>query len=294
MPGTAVTPELARRCHQAAEPVHAMVYFSPHRAGCYGQAGITSQRMAYFASRSAPMGAVPAEMVIATFFNFSPGLIRHVIPAAWQIASPAAVLAARLEVADRSLRQAWGEDAGGAAVREAAGLARRAAERAAARPEGRPLFAAHAALDWPDEPHLVLWHAQTLLREFRGDAHVALLVAGGLDGLGALISHAATMPGMAEGLRRLRGWSEDEWAAAAGRLGAQGWLEPGPQLALSADGRRRRQQIEDRTDELAAFAYEALGTDGTERLAGLAGPLSAAVADAGLDFPAALAATARS
>ncbi|MEN3271540.1 MAG: hypothetical protein V7636_301, partial [Actinomycetota bacterium] len=52
---------------------------------------------------------------------------------------------------------------------EAAELARRAAEVACERPEGRPLFAGHASLPWPEEPHLVLWHAQTLLREFRGD-----------------------------------------------------------------------------------------------------------------------------
>jgi hypothetical protein len=280
---------MARRCFRKAEPIHGMIYFTPYGAECYAQAGITHQRMAYFASRAAAMGAVPAETVIATFFNFNPELVRRAIPAAWQLTTPAHVLAARLDAVDRSLRQAWGEDVGGPAVREAADLARRAAEAATTRPEGRPLFASHAALPWPEHPHLVLWHAQTLLREYRGDGHIAMLLTEGLDGLGALITHAATGSISAEALRTSRAWSEDEWAAGEDHARAQGWLEPGPRLALSEDGKRRRQSIEDRTDELAIFPYEAIGADGCNRLAELAAPLSAAVSAADLGFPAALA-----
>ncbi|MDE2332160.1 MAG: hypothetical protein KGK16_15460 [Bradyrhizobium sp.] len=277
MADSVVTPAMARRCFRKAEPIHAMIYFTPHGPECYAQAGITHQRMAYFASRAAAMGAVPAETVIATFFNFNPELVRRAIPAAWQIATPAQVLAARLEAVDRSLRQAWGAEAGSPAVREAADLARRAAEHATSRPEGRPLFASHAALPWPEHPHLVLWHAQTLLREYRGDGHVALLLTEGLDGLGALITHAATGSISAEALRTSRAWSEEDWAAGEDRARAHGWLEPGPVLALSEHGTRRRRSIEDRTDEMAIFPYEAIGADGCTRLAELTAPLSAAV-----------------
>jgi len=285
-----VTPGMARRCFRKAEPIHGIIYFTPYGAECYARAGITNQRMTYFASRAAAMGAVPAETVIATFFNFNPELVRRAIPAAWQIATPARVLAARLDAADRSLRQAWGEDVQSPAVREAADLARRVAERAAGRPAGRPLFASHAALPWPDEPHLVLWHAQTLLREYRGDGHVALLLTAGLDGLGALITHAATGSISAEALRTTRAWSEQDWAAGVQRARAQGWLDGGPELALSEEGQRRRRSIEDRTDELAVYPYEAIGRDGCDRLAALAAPLSAAVIAADLGFPATLAA----
>ncbi len=288
MAGPAVTPSMARRCFQTSEPIHGMIYFTPYRAECYAAAGITHQRMAYFASRAAAMGAVPAETVIATFFNFNPDLVRRAIPAAWDIASPAEVLAARLEVVDRSLRKAWGEDADGPAVREAADLARRAAEQATSRLDGRPLFAGHAALAWPREPHLVLWHAQTLLREYRGDGHVALLLTAGLDGLGALITHAATGSITAEALRTTRAWSEADWAAGVVRARAQGWLDDGPGLALSEAGQGRRQSVEDRTDELAVYPYEALGAGGCSRLAELARPLSAAIMAADLGFPTAL------
>ncbi len=285
-----VTAATARITHRVAEPIHGMIYFTPHGAGAYADVGITRQRMTYFASRAAAMGAVNAETVIATFFNFNPALIRQVIPAAWQIAGPGLVLAARLEAADRSLRQAWGDEVGGPEVREAAMLARRAAERAAGRPEGRPLFAGHAALPWPDAPHLVLWHAQTLLREFRGDGHVALLLTEGLDGLGALITHAATGAVPADALRTSRAWSEQEWNAGLARAREQGWLADGPALTLSEAGERRRRSIESRTDQLGAYPYEALGEDGCARLAELCAPLSAAVMAAGLGFPAALAA----
>jgi hypothetical protein len=287
---TDVTPRLARRCFRSAEPIHGMIYFTPHGADSYGRVGITDQRMAYFASRSAAMGAVSAETVIATFFNFNPELVRRAIPAAWDIAAPADVLAARLEAVDRSLRQAWGEEHASPQVHEAADLARRAAEHATSRPEGRALFAAHAALPWPDAPHLVLWHAQTLLREYRGDGHVALLLTEGLDGLGALITHAATGTIAPEALRTSRAWSEQDWAAGVAAARAQGWLTAGPELTLSEDGQRRRQAIEDRTDDLAVYPYEAIGAARCDRLVELARPLSAAVMAADLGFPVVLAA----
>jgi hypothetical protein len=285
-----VGPATARRTFRTLEPIHGMIYFSPYGPTAYAAIGITHQRMGYFASRSAALGAASAEIVVATFFNFSPAIVHRALPAAWDIAAPGDVLAARRHAVDQSLRQAWGERIGGDEVREAADLARRAAERACESPQGRPLFAAHAALAWPDEPHLVLWHAQTLLREFRGDGHVALLFTAGLDGLGALITHSATGAIAAEALRTSRGWSESEWNAGVERVRAQGWLTDGPTGELSDDGRRRRQSIEDRTDELSVYAYEAIGEDGCARLRELAGPLSAAIVNADLAYPAALAA----
>ncbi|HTZ92980.1 MAG TPA: hypothetical protein VMB74_11340 [Streptosporangiaceae bacterium] len=291
MPGptSGVTARTARLTFRVAEPIHGMIYFTPHGPDAYAEVGITHQRTSYFASRSAALGPVPAETVIATFFNFSPAIVRRAIGSAWDSATPAQVLAARLQAVDRSLRQAWAHETGSPQVREAADLARRAAERATTRPQGRPLFAAHAALPWPDAPHLVLWHAQTLLREYRGDGHVALLLTEGLDGLGALITHAATGAIPAEALRTSRAWTPEEWAAGADGLREQGWLADGPELALSEAGRRRRKSVEDRTDELSRYPYEAIGEDGCARLRELAAPLSAAVVAADLRFPAALA-----
>ena len=157
------------------EPIHGMVYFTPHGGPTYDAIGLTG-RQHYFASRAAAMGAVSAPMVTASFFNFAPSLIAAAIPSAWNIASPARVLEARLQVVDASLRDAGADHYATDATKEAAALARTAALAACERIDGKVLFAAHAGLAWPTEPHLVLWHAQTLLREYRGDIHIALLL----------------------------------------------------------------------------------------------------------------------
>jgi hypothetical protein len=169
----------------------------------------------------------------------------------------------------------------GPEVAEAAGLARRAAESAAAYPQGRPLFAAHSALPWPDEPILVLWQAQTVLREFRGDGHVAALTLAGLSGLEALVLHAASGEVPVHFLRRSRGWSDEQWAGAVEDLRGRGLVE-GDEPVLSATGRAQRDWIEAATDRLATSAYEVLGLEGCARLAELTRPLSRAVVKAGL------------
>jgi hypothetical protein len=91
-----------------------------------------------------------------------------------------------------------------------AGLAREAASACTA--EGRPLYAGHAGLDWPDAPHVAAWHAATLLREHRGDGHIAALVAAGLSGIDALVTHVATGQGFVPGFAGPAG-------AGAGRTG---------------------------------------------------------------------------
>ena len=239
---------------QLLEPIHAVVYFAPEARAAYTEAGLKGGWMGYFASRAAAMGAVPPEMVIATFYNFHPKMVRRAIPDAWTFSTPEKVLRARLEVADLVLRRLLGPDVGNDHVAAAARLARIAAE--AAQPAGRPLFAAHAALPWPEQPHLELWHAATLLREFRGDGHVAVLVANEIDGCEAhvLITTDYVMP--AEMQRANRGWSEEEWAAAEDRLIARGLLGAG---GLTDAGRRLRLAIEDATDRLALPPFTALG-----------------------------------
>src|SRR3954471_2400916 len=272
-------PIVARKTWRTLEPYHGMIYFAPEADECYARIGLQGNRMGYFASRSAAMGAVPADVVIATFFNFCPDLVRGVIPAAWELATPAQILQARLEAVHLSLRRALGDEAiASDEIREAAELARRAAEVACERPEGRPLFAGHASLPWPEEPHLVLWHAQTLLREFRGDAHVASLMLYGLNGLDALISHAAAGDVPAEALRTTRAYSEAEWAAGVRTLAARGIVEEDG--SFTERGRAMRQAVEQRTDDSSVAPYEVLGEDGCERLRTLARPFSRTVSEA--------------
>jgi hypothetical protein len=168
----------------------------------------------------------------------------------------------------------------GADVREAAELARAACE--ACRPEGRPLYAGHASLAWRDEPHLVLWQAITRLREFRGDGHVAALTVEGITGVQALLLHAASGDVPAAVLQASRAWPDTMWLAAADDLRDRGWLTD--DAGFTDEGRRRRQWVEDRTDELASAPWGALGDEACVRLRDLVRPLSRAIVEAGT-FP---------
>src|SRR6476469_9430123 len=72
--------------------------------------GLKPGRMSYFAGRAAPMGAVGAGVVTATFYNFSPSLVAHMIPRAWTLASPEQVILARFEAARASLTRLLGQE----------------------------------------------------------------------------------------------------------------------------------------------------------------------------------------
>jgi hypothetical protein len=280
--GPDVGPEMARRMWRALEALHMTVYFAAEPRDAYRRAGLRGGWMGYFASRSAAMGPVPPEVVMATFYNFHPRMVRRAIPDAWGFASPEKVLAARFEGVDAALRRLLGRWVEGPEVAEAAALGRRA--MAGLDPSGRPLHAAHAALPWPEAPQLALWHAATLYREFRGDGHVACLLADDVDGCEAhvLAAGAGQLPGSI--LREHRGWSEAEWAAAVERLRDRGWVEADG--SLTDAGRVARAARERRTDDLAMAPWRQLGAPGCSRLLRLLGrPVQLVVEGGGVPFP---------
>jgi hypothetical protein len=257
-----------------------MIYFAPEAQEEYAGIGLSHHRTGYFASRAAPMGPVPAEVVIATFFNFYPPLVRRAIDGVWETASPAEVTAARLRGADRALRRAFGDALASAQLVEVSAIARTAALAACQHLEGRPLFAGHASLPWPDEPHLVLWHAQTLLREYRGDGHVATLREEGLSGVEALVMHGASGEVPPLLLQSSRAWPDTGWAAAVDHMRERGFLDADGNLTDA--GRAHRKHVEERTDALATGAYEALGDEDAEHLVQAGRRFSRMVIDAGL------------
>ena len=271
-------PIVARKTHRTLEIIHGLVYFAPEAADAYAALGVTG-RSGYFASRSAAMGAASAELVIATFFNFNPALVHRAMDGVWDITTPAALLETRVHAAGAAIRNRAGELADGSDIEEAASLARRAAEEACSHLSGKPLFAGHATLPWPENPLLVLWHAQTLLREFRGDIHIAAMTAEGIDGCEALVCHAASGDIGRAALQTSRAWSDDEWDAAVESLRAKGHVNADG--SFTEKGAASRQWVEDHTDAGALVAYEPLGEDGCERLRFLCRPLSKAIVAAG-------------
>ena len=267
----------ARTAWRVLEPYHAMIYFAPETRETYAAAGLKGFWMGYFASRVAPLGAVPASVVTATFFNFHPRMVARAIPDAWRFSSPERVLQARFQAADAALRRLLGAQIDSIEVVEAAELAKEAV--AGCPLAGRPLFAAYHDLEWPAEPHLVLWHAATLLREFRGDGHVVALLAEGLDGCEAHITLIGTGTVLGEALQPHRGWSDEEWEAASQRLQQRGLLDESG--LLTPAGTAVRQAVEDRTDLLALPPWQHLGKERYARLLSLARPLSTSIVDQG-------------
>ncbi|HVT42232.1 MAG TPA: hypothetical protein VHD39_04555 [Acidimicrobiales bacterium] len=275
-PGAAL---LARKTWRTLEPLHGMIYFVPEAAAAYAAIGITG-RGGYFASRAAPMGAVSAEVVVSTFFNFNPALVHAAIPAAWGIASPRQLIAARFTAVDAACRRLLGDEVlASEEMRRAAELARVAADAACHHIEGRPLAAGHADVPWPEPPHLALWHAQSILREFRGDGHVALLVVHELSGIEALVTHAAAGDVPARILQATRGWPAEAWDQAVRTLWERGWLERGEQARFTDWGATQRASIEDGTDTLAAAPYVVLGERGCAELRALVRPWSRVFAE---------------
>lgn len=271
----------AGRLTRSLDALHSAVYFVPEANEKFGELGMDF-RTHYFAGRSAAMGAVSAYVVAATFYNFNPRLVASAIPTAWELASPATVTRVRYEIVETALPRVLGEKlTQSTELAHAAALLRQVAE-SVPEPAGRPLYAGHAELPWPTAPITQLWHAITLLREYRGDGHIAALVCNGLSGLEALISHTATGIGFnADYARRMRGWSQDEWDSAAEGLMSRGILGEG---GLTAAGSELRCSIEDLTDDLGFPPWRSLPPDQADELIRFAAVIREAVQAAGV-FP---------
>ncbi|HXL62333.1 MAG TPA: hypothetical protein VN959_16945 [Mycobacterium sp.] len=272
-------PSLARRFFDRFEPVHAVTYFAPEARTALDGLGFRGFWMGYFAARSAPFGVVPTEVVTAAFYNFAPERVAKALPAAWEIASPSDAVRVRQDSAVAALRRygVTDDDAGTAAE-----LAEKAARSAPL--DGRPLFAANVALDWPREPVARLWHAVTLLREQRGDGHVAVLSTLGVSGRESNVLHAAAGRVPQEMMMRSRDYDEERWGHYRDRLARRGLLDGDG--ALTDAGQDLKQRIEEITDRLALSALDALDDDEVERLFQALTPITRKVVAAG-DVPAA-------
>jgi hypothetical protein len=280
--GAGMAFSLVRSAHNATNLLHSLIYFVPETEQELTRVGLRPGRMCYFAGRAAPMGAVGAGLVTATFYNFNPGLVARYIPGAWELASPDVVTGARLVAADAALTRLLSpEIIASADMVTMAALLRDAASACSI--EGRPLYAGNADLSWPDAPHLVLWHALTLLREHRGDGHICALACAGLSGIEALVTHTATGEGfLPEVARASRGWSQAEWDSAVSALGARGLADG--KGALTPAGQTLRAEVEEQTDRLAAAPWQHLGEQRTEDVVRIGKAMTRTVLKAGA-FP---------
>jgi hypothetical protein len=230
----------------------------------------------YVWGRAASLGTPPPALVTATFGVFAPALVESVFAGAAATADRDAVLAAREAGAVASLRRVLGEPDG---VAELTALLRRGL--AGAHLVARPLYAALAALPVPADPWGALWRVCELLREHRGDAHLAVCLSAGLDPVRMNVLTELTCGMTLGSYTASRGWSPEEIGAAVATLTDDGLLADG---ALTEAGEELRAVLEDMTDDAEDAVVAGIGEDLEDVLARLA-DLSGDLIEAGA-FPA--------
>ncbi len=307
----------ARTMWTLFEPVHAVTYFTADSRSAYERAGLRGFWRGYFAGRAAPLGAVSAAVVAASFFNFAPAFVGRAIPGVWELITPEEALRARLEGAVGALRGLLAGRESEAAA--AADLLWRAVGELDF--PGRMLSAANAALPVPEDGLARLWQAATVLREHRGDGHFAALAAADIDGCEA-VALRCLMDMKRENLQPVRGWTDEAWDDALVRLAARGWVDgwvdrdgadgngadgngadgrdegdgadggdgalrltgADGALRLTGAGREAHAAVENATDRAAARPWAKLGPEATAEIAAALTPISQACASV-LPFP---------
>jgi len=261
--------------HMAINLVHRMVYFVPEAGEEYGALGVNGAG-GYFGSRSAPMGAVPDEVIIATFYNFSPLAVTASMPGVWEAASPQSLQAARFRVVQRALERV-GATLSADEIAEARSLIDPVV--AALDHGGKPLAAANASVALPDDPIVALWQQLTVVREWRGDVHIAVLVTNELGPCECLVFQVSTGRFPLRIAQVTRRWTDDQWAAAVDWLAGRGWLAADGTPTTA--GVEERDRLEGETDRLCASIWDPVGDAGAARFAELILPIHNAVHAAG-------------
>jgi hypothetical protein len=259
------------------EPIHLVTYFADEPTDALMALGLRNYWDGYFAGRAAPLGLVPAAVVHAVFYNFADGEAARHIPRVWRTVTPEAALAAREQGCVAALSRILGDLTETAGLARAADLAAKAATGAPT--EGRVLYAALRALPLPQEPVARLWHAATLLREHRGDGHIAALVAAGIGGTEAHVLHALSENIPAEKFGRVHHLPGDRLARVVDGMRARGLIDSSGWLTDA--GWQTKERIESVTDELAAPPYASLEPSELEQLIADLEPISAALDAAG-------------
>lgn len=239
---------------RSVEALHDVVYFAPGATERFETLGLRGWWMTYFASRSASLGTPTAPVVTATFHGFAPSMVERAVPDCWDLADRRDVLAERVELARDALSPGL-PDADGPDVDV---LVRRLAQvREGVDVAGKTLAAAESALPVPSDAVGALWRHATVLRELRGDCHVAVLVTAGLDGCTANALQVA-LGRAPERQRTARGWTEEQWAASLDDLRGRGWVDADGHATET--GRAARARLEDATDRAVAAALDTRAT----------------------------------
>lgn len=241
----------ARRLRDALEPLATISFWAEPAYDAYAALGLDFLT-GYVWSRSSVLGPADASVVAATFGVFAPAAVAGLLGAAREACSIEQVRAAAEQGATAALREVLPD---ASALSSTTALLQAAA---CVDVVGRPLYAGARGRPVPTDPHAALWHAATVLRECRGDSHLAACVAAGLSGLEANLLTELWVGFTPTSYAGSRAWSSEEMAAAQDALRDRGLLD-GEQL--SAAGRELRERVEEATDAAMAPVVAALGAD---------------------------------
>ena len=263
----------ARRMFELVEPIGVLPYGDDALGEVVEALGLEDIWDGYFAGRAAALGRAPAEVVHAVFYNFFPGEVARHIPHVWEVTTPEAAFAAREAGCVRALRGILDEVATTPEVVRVAGLLAQAAMTAPT--EGRAMYAALRGLPLPDDPIARLFRAATLLREHRGDGHVAALVSHGIGGTECHFLAAIALGMRGADFGRVHHRPRAELAAIEDGLRGRGLVNGSGRFTTS--GRETKHRVEDLTDELAQAPYDALTDAELQELVARLEPISARV-----------------
>src|ERR1700759_2254000 len=251
-----ITTTTGRRMFELLEPICLVTFMADECNQELAALGHQTYWDGYFASRAAPLGRVPSQVVHAAFYSFADGEAARHIPRVWETIPPEASIAARLRGSTASLRRILGDElVSSPGLTRAADLTTKAATSAPM--EGRMMFAGMRTVPVPSDPVARLWHSATMLREHRCDGHIAALVG---ERIGGTESHVLSALDMGihppESFGRVHHLPKKRLAEVMDGLRRGGLVDAGRYSPDAA--RATKQRIEDLTDELAAPPYEAL------------------------------------
>ncbi len=268
----------ARSLHTVVEPLHNVLYLVQDARDAYAAAGLEPFNQGYIAARAAPLGAVGPGTTTAAFSNFHPSLHAAAVPSAWDIVPPEQMLELRAGIVEAIFERVGAPTDG---VGEAQELA--SSSWSGVSMHGRPLASANACVPPPSTPFAGLWQSLAVLREYRGDGHLALLTTDDVHPVEAMVLYVAWQDLVSRRfLQRSRAWDDEAWNAATARVQERGWIDADG--ALTDEGRAWRDDLERRTDRLAAAPFANLGEGGSRRLFDLLAAVLASLTDAEI-FP---------
>ena len=263
-----------RDLRNVCEPIGANVYFAPEahsRCTALGLNGASG----YFCSRGASLGK-PSGLVVASAFGvFSPAVVVPAVDAGWAATDPAPLLQARYDGAVASLRRLLGEP-DRAQVARAIELLLRALEDA--EHAGHPLYSGLRSLPFPDDPLGQLWRCCDMVREHRGDSHIAIWTRAGVRPIEIQLMSELQMRIPLKTYSSTRGWTVQQMDDALDGMRAKGWVEGD---AFTPEGTAFRDRIEAETDEMEVGIVDALG-DAFAELIGILRPWASTIVMAGI------------